>query len=71
MSLSNVRIVLVEPSHPGNVGAAARAMKTMCLEKLYLVKPDRYPSKEAEDRAVSAVDVLNAAVVTDDLQEAV
>ena len=71
MSLSNIRIVLVEPSHPGNVGAAARAMKTMGLEKLYLVRPGRYPSKEAEDRAVSAVDILHGAVVTDDLQEAV
>ena len=71
MSLSNIRIVLVEPSHPGNIGAAARAMKTMGLESLYLVRPNGFPSKEADDRAVSAIDVLGRAVVTDDLQTAV
>ena len=71
MSLSNIRIVLVEPSHPGNIGAAARAMKTMGLESLYLVRPNDFPSKEADDRAVSAIDVLGRAVVTDDLQTAV
>jgi TrmH family RNA methyltransferase len=71
MSLSNIRIVLVDPSHPGNIGAAARAMKTMGLESLYLVRPNGFPSKEADDRAVSAIDVLGRAVVTDDLQTAV
>lgn len=71
MSLSSIRIVLVEPSHPGNIGAAARAMKTMGLEHLYLVRPLRFPSKEAEDRAVSAVDILNRAVVTEDLPSAI
>ena len=43
MSLSNIRVVLVEPSHPGNIGAAARAMKTMGLEHLYLVNPESVP----------------------------
>jgi tRNA (cytidine32/uridine32-2'-O)-methyltransferase len=71
MSLSNIRIVLVEPSHPGNIGASARAMKTMGLQNLFLVRPDDFPSKEADDRAVSAVDILNRAVVTENLQGAV
>ena len=71
MSLSNIRIVLVEPRHPGNIGAVARAMKTMALDKLYLVRPLRFPSEEATNRAVSAVDVLNRAVVTEDLQSAI
>lgn len=71
MSLSAIRIVLVEPNHPGNVGAAARAMKTMGLDDLVLVRPSRFPSKEADDRAVGAVDILNRAVVTEDLKAAV
>ncbi len=71
MSLSNIRIVLVEPRHPGNIGAVARAMKTMALDRLYLVRPHRFPSEEATNRAVSAVDVLNRAVVTEDLQSAI
>ena len=71
MSLSNIRIVLVEPSHPGNIGAAARAMKTMGLENLYLVRPNNFPSQEAVSRAVSAIDVLNRAVVTEDLASAI
>ena len=71
MSLSNIRIVLVEPSHPGNIGAAARAMKTMGLEHLHLVRPGRFPDKQAEDRAVSAVDILQRAVVSDELADAI
>ena len=71
MSLANIRIVLVEPSHPGNIGAAARAMKTMGLDRLYLVRPKIFPSEEANHRAVSAVDILERAVVTEDLQSAV
>jgi TrmH family RNA methyltransferase len=69
--LSNIRIVLVEPSHPGNIGAAARAMKNMCLEHLYLVSPEKYPHADASARATGADDVLDAAVVTDSLQAAV
>ena len=61
--LSNIRIVLVEPSHPGNIGAAARAMKNMCLEHLYLVSPEKYPHVDASARAAGADDVLDAAVV--------
>jgi len=70
MSLSNVRIVLVESKHPGNIGAAARAMKTMGLDKLYLVRPLKFPHNEARERAVSAVDVIDHAVVSEDLQSA-
>jgi tRNA (cytidine32/uridine32-2'-O)-methyltransferase len=70
MSLKNIRIVLVEPKHPGNIGATARAMKTMGLENLVLVKPLRFPAKEATERAVAAVDVLDNAVITDDLASA-
>lgn len=71
MSLSNIRIVLVEPNHPGNIGASARAMKTMGLDKLYLVRPVHFPSEEADHRAVGAVDILRRTVVTDDLECAV
>jgi tRNA (cytidine32/uridine32-2'-O)-methyltransferase len=65
-----VRIVLVETSHPGNIGAAARAMKTMELNELYLVRPGRFPSPEATARASRADDLLESAVVCDSLEEA-
>jgi TrmH family RNA methyltransferase len=68
--LSNIRIVLVRPTHPGNVGAAARAMKTMSLATLYLVAPQDYPSSEAGDRAAGAGDVLQRAVICETLDEA-
>ncbi len=61
--LDNIRIVLVNTSHPGNIGAVARAMKNMCLSQLYLVEPRKYPHDEATWRAASADDVLNSAVV--------
>lgn len=70
-NLSNVRIVLVEPSHPGNIGGAARAMKTMGLEDLVLVNPGRYPDPQAQWRAAGAQDVLEAATVCDDLATAI
>ncbi|MEJ2480431.1 MAG: RNA methyltransferase [Acidihalobacter sp.] len=65
-----LRFVLVEPSHPGNVGAAARAMKTMGLSRLYLVSPENYPNAEATARASGADDVLAAAQVCSTLDEA-
>jgi TrmH family RNA methyltransferase len=68
--LTNIRIVLVETSHPGNIGAAARAMKNMCLERLYLVNPDRFPHAEASARAAGADDLLAAARVCATLEEA-
>jgi tRNA (cytidine32/uridine32-2'-O)-methyltransferase len=71
MKLENIRIVLVNTSHPGNVGAVARAMKNMGLSKLYLVAPRQFPDEQATWRAVSAADILESAVVTDTLQEAV
>jgi tRNA (cytidine32/uridine32-2'-O)-methyltransferase len=53
-----VRVVLVEPSHPGNIGGAARAMKTMGLNELALVNPKRFPDPQAQWRAAGAQDVL-------------
>ena len=67
----NIRIVLVETSHPGNVGAVARAMKNMLLESLYLVQPKQFPDSHAMARSSGAIDVLNNAVVCDSLAEAV
>ncbi|WP_019528938.1 tRNA (cytosine(32)/uridine(32)-2'-O)-methyltransferase TrmJ [Dasania marina] len=69
--LDNVRIVLVNTTHPGNIGAVARAMKNMGLSKLYLVEPKNYPDEVAYYRAVSAQDVLNDAVITSTLEEAI
>lgn len=65
-----IRIVLINTSHPGNIGAAARAMKTMGLSRLYLVQPKDFPNAEATSRASGADDVLANAVVCDSLQEA-
>jgi TrmH family RNA methyltransferase len=66
-----VRIVLVDTSHPGNIGATARAMKTMGLHELKLVRPKRFPSDEATARAAGADDVLAAATVHDGLTSAI
>ena len=68
--LAHIRIVLSHPSHPGNIGAVARAMKTMGFSRLMLVAPKHFPHPEAEARASGAVDVLNRAVVCATLQEA-
>ncbi|KPK37577.1 MAG: hypothetical protein AMJ69_11075 [Gammaproteobacteria bacterium SG8_47] len=68
---ANVRVVLVETSHPGNIGAAARAMKNMCLEELYLVRPHVYPHAEASARASGADDILARARVCETLEQAV
>jgi len=70
MKLGNIRIVLVEPSHPGNIGGVARAMKNMGIVHLVLVAPKRYPSDEAQARASGAGDVLASAKVVDTLEEA-
>jgi TrmH family RNA methyltransferase len=66
----NIRIVLVEPSHPGNIGAVARAMKNMALEDLVLVRPKQFPHAEATARASGADDVLARARVVDSVAEA-
>jgi tRNA (cytidine32/uridine32-2'-O)-methyltransferase len=65
-----VRIVLVGTTHPGNIGAAARAMRTMGLERLCLVAPREFPSAEATARAAGADDVLERAEVCATLDEA-
>ncbi len=70
-ALENIRIVLVGTTHPGNIGAAARAMKTMQQSKLVLVAPKIYPSAEATARATGADDILAKAEVYDDLKTAV
>jgi tRNA (cytidine32/uridine32-2'-O)-methyltransferase len=67
----NLSIVLVETSHPGNVGAAARAMKNMGVTELTLVKPKEFPSEKAKARAVSAADVLENARVVNSVEEAI
>jgi len=66
-----VRIVLVETSHPGNVGAAARAMKTMGLSELALVAPRAFPHAEATAMASGADDLLARAKVYDSLTAAI
>ncbi len=71
LDLHNIRIILVNTSHPGNIGATARAMKNMGLRHLYLVDPKEFPSAVATGRAVSAVDILESAVVTATLEEAI
>lgn len=69
--LQSIRIVLVNTSHPGNIGGVARAMKNMGLTQLYLVSPKEYPSERAEWRASNALDVLQSAIVVDTLDEAI
>lgn len=66
-----IRIVMVNTSHPGNIGAAARAMKNMCLSDLVLVGPREFPCAEASARASGADDILAAARVVETLAEAV
>ena len=66
-----IRIVLVDPAHPGNIGAAARAMKNMGLTELHLVRPRYFPNAEASARASGAEDVLNAARVHDRFEDAI
>lgn len=68
--LNNIRVVLVRTFHPGNIGSAARAMKTMGLKALYLVNPIDFPSNEAIKMSASADDVVNNAVVVESLYEA-
>lgn len=68
---ARVRVVLVGTLHSGNIGAAARAMKNMGFSRLYLVAPAAFPDREASYRAVQATDVLESAIVTATLEEAV
>lgn len=70
MLSDRVRIVLVEPSHPGNIGGVARAMKNMGLLRLVLVSPKRFPADEASARASGADDILSNAKIVGSLEEA-
>ncbi|MCF6189651.1 MAG: tRNA (cytosine(32)/uridine(32)-2'-O)-methyltransferase TrmJ [Cocleimonas sp.] len=69
-SLANIRIVLIQTSHPGNIGSAARAMKTMGLSELYLVNPKSFPDEQANTMSSSATDILENVVVVESLQGA-
>lgn len=69
--LSNIRIVMISTFHPGNIGAAARAMKNMGLSQLYLVDPVEYPHPEASSRAAGAEDILEKAHLVSTLEEAI
>ncbi len=70
-SLAQIRIVLVEPTHPGNIGSVARAMKTMGLSKLILVSPKKFPHYEATKLAAGAESVLLDAEVVESTDQAV
>ncbi len=70
-ALGQIRVVLVEPSHPGNIGGAARALKTMGMGQLVVVNPGRFPDPQAEWRAAGAQDVLDATRVCASLAEAI
>ena len=69
-TFDKVRVVMVNTTEPGNIGAAARAMKNMNLSNLYLVNPKGYPSAVATARASGADDVLSRAVVCETLEQA-
>ena len=68
---ANIRIVLINTSHPGNIGAVARAMKNMGLSDLRLVNPQHFPHEDATARASGASDILGRAVVTETLADAI
>lgn len=71
MPLSNIRIVMLNTFHPGNIGSAARAMKTMGLSDLVLVNPRAFPDAEAVSLAAGAGDTLDTATVVSSLEEAI
>mgnify|MGYP000346726242 CR=1 FL=1 len=68
--LASTRFLLLNTSHPGNIGAAARAMKTMGLEQLYLVQPKEFPSAEATARASGADDAYGNGFAVQELESA-
>ena len=68
--LNRFRIVLVNTTHPGNIGAAARAIKAMGLSQLVLVSPEKFPHQDATFRAAGADDILENAIVVDELSHA-
>jgi len=71
LDLSNIRIVLVRPSHAGNIGAVARAMKNMGLSDLHLVDPGNFPDHQADARSAGAEDLLKQARVVETLDHAI
>jgi TrmH family RNA methyltransferase len=71
LALDKIRIVLVEPSHPGNIGSVARAMKTMGLSDLALVNPKKFPHPEASKLSAGAESVLEQARVVESLEQAI
>ena len=68
---SKIKFILFEPTHPGNIGAAARAIKPMGFDKLCLINPIKHPHSEARARSSGALDVLLNAEVVDNLQDAI
>lgn len=70
MAFDNIRVVMINTSHPGNIGAAARVMKNMGLTRLYLVEPKLFPNAEATSMASGADDLLTQAVVCNSLEQA-
>lgn len=70
MNVNNIRIVMINTSHPGNIGAAARVMKNMGLSRLYLVNPKKFPDYEATAMASGADDLLSRATVCSTFSEA-
>lgn len=68
--LNHFRIILCQTSHPGNIGSTARAMKTMGLSQLHLVQPKHFPNEEANALACGAIDLLENAVVSETLEDA-
>ncbi len=69
--LDQIKIVLSHTTHPGNIGATARAMKVMGLSQLVLVNPAKYPSAEATERASKAADILSNAVIYENIHQAI
>ncbi|MCK5664521.1 MAG: RNA methyltransferase [Thiotrichaceae bacterium] len=70
MSLDNIRVVMINTSHPGNIGAAARVMKNMGLTRLYLVNPQQFPNYEATAMASGADDLLAKATICSSFEQA-
>ena len=68
--LNQIKIILSHTTHPGNIGAAARAMKVMGLSQLGLINPSKFPSAEATERASKAADILSNAIVYEDVHQA-
>lgn len=69
--LSNIKIVLIKTTHPGNIGSVARAMKVMGLFNLYLVNPKSFPDEQATALSSNAHDVLDNATVVSSLEQAI